>query len=78
MVPWSRVAFPNRNPKADLYASQDGASFLKLSSITDADFSSGLCCGALYELPVRVGALSPGTLLWGFRRTEFGDRTHGA
>jgi hypothetical protein len=60
----SVTAFPNGNAEADLYASKDGASFSKLSSITDPDFLGGLCCGALYELPVQVGALSPGTLLW--------------
>lgn len=59
----SVTAFPNGNAEGDLYASKDGASFSKLSSITDPDFLSGLCCGALYELPVQVGALSSGTLL---------------
>ena len=60
----SVTAFPNAVPEADFYASHDGSSFTQLSSITDPDFLSGLCCGALYELPALVGALSPGTLLW--------------
>ncbi len=60
----SVTAFPNGNPEADFYASNDGASFSQVSSITDPDFLSGLCCGALYELSAQVGALSPGTLLW--------------
>jgi hypothetical protein len=60
----SVTAFPNGNPEAALYASSDGASFSQVSSITDPDFLSGLCCGVLYELPAQVGALSPGTLLW--------------
>jgi len=60
----SVTAFPNGNPEAGFYSSHDGSSFTQLSSITDPDFPSGLCCGALYELPAQVGALSPGTLLW--------------
>jgi len=60
----SVTAFPSGNPETDFYTGHDGSSFTKLSSITDPDFLSGLCCGALYELPAQVGALSPGTLLW--------------
>jgi hypothetical protein len=41
-----------------------GTSFSPLSTIVDPDFSTGLCCGTLYELPQRIGSLRPGTLLW--------------
>jgi hypothetical protein len=60
----SVTAFPNGNTEEDIYASSDGVSFSQIGAVTDADFSGGLCCGTLYELPSQVGALAPGTLLW--------------
>ena len=49
----------------DIYRSLDqGKSFVLFASIRDSDFTTGLCCGTLFELSDRVGALAPGTLLW--------------
>ncbi len=49
----------------DVYRSLDqGKSFAPFSSIKDPVFATGLCCGTLFELPRRVGALAAGTLLW--------------
>jgi len=48
----------------DIYSSPDGNRFVRLSSITDPLFSRGLCCGTLYELPVTIGSMPAGTLLW--------------
>jgi hypothetical protein len=60
----SVTAFPNGTGEEDVYASSDGTSFSKIGAVTDTDFSGGLCCGTLYELPSQVGTLSAGTLLW--------------
>ncbi|ESQ90147.1 hypothetical protein ABAC460_10375 [Asticcacaulis sp. AC460] len=50
---------------ADIFRSDDdGKTFRKVSEIRDPDFSTGLCCGGLYSLPVAVGALKAGTLLY--------------
>lgn len=48
----------------DIYSSPDGNRFVRLSSITDPLFSRGLCCGTLFELPVPIGSMPAGTLLW--------------
>ena len=43
---------------ANVYlADRDGAPFRQIGEITDPEFGSGLCCGALYELPQQVGSL---------------------
>jgi hypothetical protein len=50
---------------APIYESTDeGASFHKIGEIRDPDGSRGECCGTLFELPRRVGALPAGTVLW--------------
>jgi len=47
------------------HASDDGgATFRRLSTLQDAGFAAGLCCGSLYELPRAVGALPAGVLLF--------------
>ncbi len=48
----------------DLYAGDAKTGFHLAGSIKDASFKEGLCCGTLYELPQKVGALEAGTLLW--------------
>ncbi len=50
--------------RVDVYASGDGSGFTQVGTITDGDFSSGLCCGTLFELPQSVGGIPAGTLLW--------------
>jgi len=60
----SVTAFPNGANEEDIYASSDGVSFARVGAVQDPDFSGGLCCGTLYELPSQVGGLTPGTLLW--------------
>ncbi|MFF0147238.1 hypothetical protein ATK36_2748 [Amycolatopsis sulphurea] len=47
-----------------LESTDEGASFHKIGEVRDPDARSGQCCGTLYELPQRVGALKAGTLLW--------------
>jgi len=58
------TAFPATGTEASIYSSSDGTSFTKVGAVTDADFSGGLCCGTLFELPSKVGDLPAGTLLW--------------
>ena len=48
----------------DLYSGDVRTGFHLAGSIKDASFKEGLCCGTLYELPQKVGALEAGTLLW--------------
>ena len=49
----------------DILASHDGGlSFALAGTVQDSDFAKGLCCGGLYELPVTIGALPAGSLLW--------------
>lgn len=60
----SVTAFSASSAEEDIYSSADGINFTQISSITDPDFSGGLCCGTLYELPSKVGNLLAGTLLW--------------
>ena len=60
----SVTAFPGGVAEEDIYSSTDGTAFAKISAIQDPDFSGGLCCGTLFELPSQVGSLVPGTLLW--------------
>ncbi|MRW91441.1 exo-alpha-sialidase [Duganella sp. FT80W] len=48
-----------------IYASgDDGLSYSRIGTIADPDFKGGHCCAALYELPVKIGALPAGTLLY--------------
>jgi hypothetical protein len=50
---------------AAIYASSDdGHSFARVGTVSDPEFKHGLCCGTLYELPVPVGTLPAGTLLY--------------
>jgi hypothetical protein len=50
---------------AAIFASNDdGASFSRVGTIADPAFKNGHCCGTLYELPVKIGALPAGTLLY--------------
>lgn len=56
---------PTGGMHAEVYAAdRDSAPFGQIGQIVDPAFSSGLCCGALYELPQAVGSLPAGTLLW--------------
>ncbi|HTM81661.1 sialidase family protein [Asticcacaulis sp.] len=49
----------------DIFVSHDhGLSFTLAGQVTDTNFNKGLCCGGLYELPVAIGAMPAGTLLW--------------
>jgi multiple sugar transport system substrate-binding protein len=64
----STTATENGQPAAAFYASGDqGKSFKRISAIVDPEFAKGpkgRCCGTLYELPTRIGALPAGTLLY--------------
>lgn len=61
----SVTSFPGGKGEEQIFASNDdGVSFSRVGTINDPDFASGLCCGTLYELPVAVGDLRAGTLLW--------------
>lgn len=42
----------------------DGRTFSRIGAIADPELKHGLCCGTLYELPVKIGALAAGTLLY--------------
>jgi hypothetical protein len=55
----------NGAPVGGIYASSDdGKSFSRIGAIADPEFKQGQCCGTLYELPVKIGALPAGTLLY--------------
>lgn len=55
----------NGQPAAGIYASgDDGKTFAHVGTIADPDFKTAQCCGTLYELPVAIGALPAGTLLY--------------
>jgi hypothetical protein len=55
----------NGQPVGGIYASgDDGKTFARVGAIADPEFTKGQCCGTLYELPVAVGALPAGTLLY--------------
>jgi hypothetical protein len=55
----------NGTPVGGIYASSDdGKTFARIGAIADPDFKQGHCCGTLYELPVKIGALPAGTLLY--------------
>ncbi len=45
-------------------STDEGATFHQIGAIHDSEGHWGMCCGTLYELPRRVGALRAGTLLW--------------
>lgn len=61
----SVTSFPGGVGEQQIYASDDGGtSFSRIGTINDPLFAGGLCCGGLYELPVAVGAMPAGTLLW--------------
>ena len=66
----------NGQPVGAIYASgDDGKSFSRVGTIADAGFKQGQCCGTLYELPVKIGALPAGTLLYA---TSWGADQDGA
>ncbi|MFJ5985545.1 sialidase family protein [Lentzea sp. NPDC092896] len=73
----SSVAFPADRPNgvAKIYSSTDGRTYRNIATIDDATASRGICCGTLYELPVAVGGLPAGTLLWS---ASFGGQNHSA
>jgi hypothetical protein len=60
----SVTAITGTQSKEDFYTGDQAAGFHRISSIHDASFDGGLCCGTLYELPQTLGTLAPGTLLW--------------
>ncbi|SEO08424.1 hypothetical protein SAMN05428959_104569 [Duganella sp. CF517] len=45
-------------------SADDGKSFQRIGVIADPELKHGMCCGTLYELPVAIGALPAGTLLF--------------
>ncbi|MBP2161491.1 sialidase family protein [Asticcacaulis sp. BE141] len=60
----SVTAFDN-GTHADIFRSDDdGATFTKTGEVRDPDFNTGLCCGGLYALPIAIGNLKAGTLLY--------------
>lgn len=60
----SLVAFSGGTHAEILESTDDGTSFHRVGQVTDPAASSGACCGTLYELPARLGALPAGTVLW--------------
>ncbi|QDP94731.1 exo-alpha-sialidase [Microlunatus elymi] len=61
----SVVTFGDSGGIGAIFASRDdGRSFSRIGSVVDPGAAQGLCCSTLYELPRRVGDLTPGTLLW--------------
>ena len=61
----SATSFDGGAGHEDIFISRDhGATFTAQGAVTDTAFAKGLCCGGLYELPVAIGALPAGTLLW--------------
>lgn len=61
----SVTSFPNGKGEEQIFSSGDnGKTFARIGTISDVGFSTGLCCGTLYELPTAVGSLRAGTLLW--------------
>ncbi|OIV38235.1 hypothetical protein BIV57_06790 [Mangrovactinospora gilvigrisea] len=59
------TAFSPTSPYGSVWASHDdGATFQQIGRVDDPAAAQGLCCTTLFELPSRVGALAPGTLLW--------------
>lgn len=60
----SVTAFPGGATEQDIYTSSDGATFTLAGAIHDSDFSGGLCCGTLFELPRQIGSMPAGTLIW--------------
>eukprot|EP01113_Clastostelium_recurvatum_P045804 TRINITY_DN792_c0_g2_i1.p1 TRINITY_DN792_c0_g2~~TRINITY_DN792_c0_g2_i1.p1 ORF type:complete len:419 (+),score=68.83 TRINITY_DN792_c0_g2_i1:96-1259(+) len=48
-----------------IYMSTDnGTSFNFLGAVADPLASGGICCTTLFELPIQIGNMPPGTLLW--------------
>lgn len=61
----SVTSFPGGKGEQQIFSSSDnGASFARIGTINDPDFATGLCCGTLYEMPVTIGTLRAGSLLW--------------
>jgi len=50
--------------RAGFHASfDDGVTFLRVGTLLDGAFATGLCCGTLFEMPQAVGTIAAGTLL---------------
>jgi hypothetical protein len=47
-----------------LHSTDDGQTFAEVGQVRDPGTPAGACCPTLFELPVQVGAMPPGTLLW--------------
>ena len=61
----SAIGFDGPQGQGRIFISRDdGATFAPQGAVSDAAWPRGLCCGSVYELPVSVGALAAGTLLW--------------
>lgn len=59
------TSFPATGPAGAIYESTDGgASFQQIGQVADPLATTGLCCTTLFEVPRRLGDLTPGTLLW--------------
>ena len=71
----SVVTFDSSGDGIGLFlASKDsGKTFSVLSNVTDPVGKTGLCCATLFVLPVAIGQLPAGTLLWA---ASFGQQTH--
>lgn len=61
----SMTSTENGQSVAAIHASaDDGKTFRRIGAIADPEFKHGMCCGTLFELPVKIGALPAGTLLY--------------
>jgi len=45
-------------------SNNNGTTFTQVGAVSDPDATGGLCCTVLFELPVQVGSIPAGTLLW--------------
>ncbi|MFD9737659.1 ricin-type beta-trefoil lectin domain protein [Umezawaea sp. NPDC059074] len=59
------TGFPAGGPAGAISESVDGGTtYRRVGAVVDEAARTGLCCTTLFELPQRIGALEPGTLLW--------------
>jgi len=55
------------------HSTDGGQSFAEVGQVLDGGTVAGACCSTLIELPVQVGAMPPGTLLWTASVGQNGD-----
>jgi hypothetical protein len=59
------TSFEGDRAEDPIFSSTDqGRTFTRIGALAPGASSNNLCCTNLFELPRRVGALPPGTLLW--------------